>query len=83
MNLTTLISHMTPLQQVQLLLSVLLVLIGLLRWTSQRGKPRPVRTYRQGCVIGLLFGLVIGVWVGFTIGSFTGFFQGISSFSPR
>lgn len=61
-------SHMTPLQWFNILVPLLMIPIILLRWLSQRGKPAPVRTYRQGCLGGLLVGVSIGLTIGLVVG---------------
>lgn len=71
--------HLTPLQWFNILVPLLLIPIILLRWLSQRGKPAPVRTYRQGCMGGLLIGLSIG----FTVGIFVGTALGMRSMLIR
>lgn len=67
MNFSTILSHVTPVQWASILLPLLAVLIGLVRWIDQRGKPRTPPTYRQGCLSGLFAGLWIGILIGLGI----------------
>lgn len=59
--------HLTPLQWFSILTPILLLLVTLLRWLGQRGKPAVPLTYRQGCIGGLMLGLMFGMMIGVAI----------------